>query len=88
MSDVKKVIDEFPFASCRYITHIVSIDKKTVKRILMEDLQMKKVLFRWIPKDLSQDLKNARVEGFKQLLSLLQSYSSAQRMKVATADES
>lgn len=57
VSDMKKVIDKFHFTSCRYIAHIVSIDKKTVKRILMEDLQMKKVLFRWIPKDLSQDLK-------------------------------
>ena len=63
VSDVKKVIDEFPFASCRFIAHIVCIDKKTVKRILIENLQMKKVLFRWVPKDLSQDQKNAKMEG-------------------------
>ena len=54
VSDVKKVIDEFPFY------HMVNIDKKTVKMILVEDLQMKKVLFRWVPKDLSQDQKKCK----------------------------
>lgn len=51
VDEVKKVIDEFPFASCRYIAHIINIDKNTVKRILIEDLHMKKVLFRWVPKN-------------------------------------
>lgn len=88
VNDVKKVIEEFPFSSCRYIAHVVNIDKNTVKRILIEDLHMKKFLFRWVPNELTHSQKVARVEGSKQLLSLLQSYSEPQKKKVITADES
>lgn len=88
VDEVKKVIDEFPFASCRYIAHIINIDKNTVKRILIEDLHMKKVLFRWVPNNLTESQKKMRVELSAQLLSLLNSFSMNQIKKVITADES
>ncbi len=88
VNDVKKIIDEFPYSSCRYISHIVGIDHKTVKRILIEELHMKKLCLHWVPHDLTESQKVARLEISKQLLSLLQSFSENQARKVVTADES
>ena len=88
IDEVKQIIDEFPFATCRYIAHIVNIDKNTVKRILTEDLHMKKLCCHWIPHDLTEIQKEQRVQQSKQLLSILQSLSAKQTMKVITADES
>ena len=88
IDEFKEVIDEYPFASCRYVAHIVNIDKNTVKRILTEDLRMKKLCCHWVPHDLSEIQKAHRVQQSKELLAILQSLSAQQRIKVITADES
>lgn len=75
IKDVKKVIDLFPFASCRYIAHVINIDKNTVKRILIEDLHMKKICSHWVPHNLTQHQKNQRLNDSNNLLSLLNSFS-------------
>lgn len=88
IDEVKKLIDEFPFASCRYIARIAKIDKNTVKRILTEDLNMRKLCCHWVPHDLTEIQKANRVKQSKELLSILQSLTKRQTMKVITADES
>lgn len=88
IDEVKRVIDEFPYSSCRYISHIVGIDKNTVKRILIEDLHMQKICLHWVPHDLTESQKVSRLNVSKELLDILQSLSKNQIKKVVTADES
>ena len=66
----------------------MSIDKNTVKRILTEDLQMKKLCCLWVPHDRTEIQKANRKKQSQELLSILQSLSAKQTMKVITADES
>lgn len=82
--DAKKIIDDFQSASSRYIAHIVGIDKNTVKRILIEDLHMKKVCFHWTPHDLTEAQKVQRVVKSKEFLEQLQSLSEKQKIKEVT----
>lgn len=56
----------------------MGIEKNTFKRILIEDLHLKKLCFLWVPHILTEDQKNKRLEGPKQLLSMLQSFSKSQ----------
>ena len=52
-TDLKKAIQNVllynPYASTKKIAKKVNADTKTVKRVLIEELQMSTVNFKWIP---------------------------------------
>lgn len=62
INEVKRVVDEFPYSSCCYISYVVITDKNTVKRILIEDLHMKKLSLHWVPHDLTFFSKSFKIE--------------------------
>lgn len=46
---IKNYIQDYPKASCLCIALVMRIDKSTVKRILTENLHLKKVHFKLVP---------------------------------------
>ena len=85
---IKDYIEDNPAASCRCIARIMGIDKNTVKRILTENLHLRKVHFKWFPHLLTPIQKAKRLEISKELLKILTSLTPKQKMKLVTLDES
>ena len=52
----------------RSITEQVNIDRETVRKILTEDLDMRKVCAKMVPKELTEEQKQRRVTIFQDLL--------------------
>ena len=82
---IKEILDEDPHISLRKISKIVQLSKITVKKIIIEDLKMRKVTYKWIPHKLTEDQKKARFEKSKELLSILE--NSKQWGNIITGDE-
>jgi len=69
--DVEKLLENDPFLSARSIATELQVDKNTVIKTLKEEMDMRKVCFHWIPKDLNEAQKLKRVECAKQMLEAL-----------------
>jgi hypothetical protein len=69
---VEVFLQKYPFANaCIIATHFLTT-ALTVKEILQRELEMRKLLRRWIPHLLSDFKKVARVEAAKEMLRILQ----------------
>ncbi len=88
IEDIKKLLDEFPFSSARYIAITLDMNKGKVLRILKHELGLTKRYARWVPHFLSDEQKEKRIVYSKSLLKLLQSLQGNQRAAVVTGDES
>ena len=64
---VKEFLEEDPRISVREIADCLKIDHKSVHRILTSDLQLRKVCSVWVPHDLTDDQRQARVKCAKQI---------------------
>ena len=85
---VQNFIEQFPSSSCKYISMMLGMSKTTVKKILTDELHLKKLHFHWVPYALTPQQKVNRVDQSKQLLNALKSLSQFQMTKVITCDES
>ena len=85
---VRICLDEFPFASARFISTQVALSVNTVIRILKQELHLKKRYSRWVPKFLTQSQKAERVKLSKMMLQKLTKLTSNQRQCVVTCGES
>ena len=59
------------FISAREMAEAIGVDKNTVTRVLREELFMTKMNYKWIPHNLSPDLKIKRVATAKRMLEIL-----------------
>jgi histone-lysine N-methyltransferase SETMAR len=84
---VRELIESEGFLSQKQIGHMLGFHHDTVKRILCEDLQMRKVNCKWIPHTLSSSQKAARVQVSKDLLEFLEGTSDRNLCNVYTGDE-
>ena len=78
-------IKQCPYASAREIASTVECDKRTVSKILKNELGMNKVNIRWIPKMLTDHHKLERVRLAKEMLTVLTNQN--QYKLVYTQDE-
>ena len=85
---VQNFVEQFPSSSCQYIAMMLGMSRTTVKKILVNELHLKKLHFHWVPYELTSQQKATRVNKSKELLSILKSLSKSQRTKVITCDES
>lgn len=85
---IKDFIEDNPSASCRCIAKVLLIDKNTVKKIIIEQLHLKRLLIKWVPHQLTNEHKHKRVTFAKALLSKLNHFSEEQLKRVITCDES
>lgn len=84
---IQEVLAYNPYASTKKIAKKVAADPKTVKKVLIEKLQMRKVNFKWIPYTLTLELKAKRVEIAKYLFDFLSNCNDQKLRKVLTQDE-
>jgi len=78
-----------PKSSVRCIADSLQLGKDTVHRILTEELLFRKVCSVWIPHQLTEDNKAARVTCAQSILQLFNRYSEYELLRLfATQDES
>jgi len=84
---VRKILTGDRRLSVRMIAELSDIPKTVVHRILTEDLQMRKVCAKMVPKILTDDMKNTRVQKCQELLERYE-VDPDFLDKVVTGDES
>ena len=70
-----------------YIAETTSINCNTVHRIVSEDLGMRKVSARWVPRMLTEEWKKVRVDVCTDLLSRLQAEPQTFLDRIVIQDE-
>jgi len=61
---VRPIVHENPLLTVRSIAEQVNIDRETVRKILTEDLDMRKVCAKMVPKELTEEEKQRRVFSY------------------------
>jgi len=60
----RQIVRENRWLTVRIITEQVNIDRETVRNILTEDLDMRKVCAKMVPKELNKEQKQRRVFSY------------------------
>ena len=68
IAKIRQIVLENHRLTVRSIAEQVNIDRKTVRKILTEDLDMMKVCAKMVPKDLTEEQKQRRVTICQDLL--------------------
>lgn len=84
---IQDVLAYDPYSSTKKIAKKVGADPKTVKKVLIDKLRMRKVNFKWIPYVLSLEQKAKRIEIAKELFEFLHNCNEKKLRKVLTQDE-
>jgi len=64
IAKVRQIVRKNRRLTVRSITEQVNIDKETVRKILTEDLDMRKVCAKMVPKELTEEQKQRRVFSY------------------------
>ena len=64
IAKVRQIVRENRRLTVRSIADEVNIDRETVRKILIEDLDMGKVCAKMVPKDLNEEQKQRRVFSY------------------------
>ena len=73
--------------SSRNIAEKVGISKTTVKTIIEDRLQLHRINFKWIPHELTPQLRAERVSKAKELLAFMEKAPNAILNHIYTEDE-
>ena len=65
IAKVRHILRENRRLTVRSIAEQVNIDRETVRKILTEDLDMRKVCAKMVPKELTEEQKQRRVFSYK-----------------------
>jgi histone-lysine N-methyltransferase SETMAR len=84
---ITQLLTDDPYFSQKMIATILSISPTTVKKILLEDLSLRKINFKWIPHRLSDDQQQERVRLSTELLQFLEARGPRKMTNVFTRDE-
>ena len=84
---ISNLLEEDPYISTKKLAKKLNVDKKTVKRVLIEELHMVKIYFKWIPYNLTDKIRAKRIEIATQLLNFLSSASEQTLNRIMTQDE-
>lgn len=85
---VQNFVEQFPSSSCLYLSLMLGMSKTTIKKILVNELHLKKLHYRWVPHTLTPAQKQKRNDESIKILTILQSLNKSQMIKVVTCDES
>jgi len=64
IANVRPILRENRRLTVRSIAELVNIDRETVRKILTEDLDMRKVCAKMVPKELTEEQKQRRVFSY------------------------
>jgi len=70
MAKIRQIMRKNCRLTFRSIAEEVDIDRETVRKILTEDLDMRKVCAKMVPKELTEEQKQRRVFATKQITVL------------------
>jgi hypothetical protein len=88
ISRVFDFVSEEPKSSISLIADSLQLSKQTVRRILVDDLLLKKICSVWVPHKLSEDNKLQRVACAQRLINMFASHSQEYLMRLfAVTDE-
>ena len=80
-------MQENPYAQTRELAEHFHVNKATIKKMLIEHLHMTKINCRWIPHQLTDELRQLRVEKAQEMLSFFENASERDLNNVYTEDE-
>lgn len=81
---IQEILDEVPFISTKQLSLALGHHHATVKKVMIEEMGLKKVNFKWIPHKLTERNTDERVCLSHQLLAYLSKY---QHSNIITMDE-
>lgn len=84
---IKDFLDYNLYATTKKISKKVRADPKTVKKVLIEELRMRKVNFKWAPYVLNLQIRAKRIELAANLFEFLDSCNDQKLKKVLTQDK-
>lgn len=84
---IENMLSEDPSISAKTIAEKLNISRATVKTIIVERLHMHKVNFKWVPYELTPQIRKKRVEIAEKLLAFFESASKITLNSVYTEDE-
>jgi hypothetical protein len=84
---VRALIEGEGYLSQKTIAQMLGIHDETVKRILRNDLNTRKVNFKWVPNALDSCQKAVRVQVSRELLDFLESRTDRGLSNLYTGDE-
>jgi len=64
IANARQIVSENPRLTVRSVVEQVNIDRETVRKILTEDLDMRKVCAKIVPKELTEEQKQKRVFSY------------------------
>lgn len=88
VGSVRGILEENPYSSAQAISLALGVSKRTVLKILHDDLGLGFFKLQWVPHTLSQEQRATRVSMAQGLLDELTSLSPTGIAYVMTADES
>ena len=80
-------LKEDPYMSTHQLAEAVGMNKQTVKRVLIDELNMVKINLKWIPHVLTDEIKKKRVAIAKTMLDFLSHASENALNSIYTEDE-
>lgn len=88
LARISTIIEEEPCSSLRYISNALNESESTVYRYLTLYLHKKYMHTKWIPHSLTNPQKKSRVNGAKELLTVLLACQKINWLNIITGDQS
>mgnify|MGYP001073832873 CR=1 FL=1 len=82
------ILNDFPFASAKYISKRLYCSTNTIISNLENNLGYKRFIRRWVPHELTEENKIERVQKSKELLAILLEHQKNNFCTIITLDES
>ena len=87
VNPISNLLEEEPYISTKKLAKKLNIDKKKVKRVLIDELHMVKNFLKWIPYTLTDKIRAKRIEVATQLLDFLSNAPEQTLKRIMTQDE-
>ena len=85
---VQQELEGSPFMSAHALAEELGENRSTIRNVLKNHLGLTKLSLRWVPHELTPELKEKRLHGAKDLLERLSTLGPLQRNHVVTGDQS
>lgn len=84
---VHEILEEDPRISVEELAEVTDLSHGTVQRILYDELHMKSVLAKWVPHELTEEMKKSRVDEARNMLQCFQTNRRSIQHRLVVVDE-
>ena len=71
IDQISHIMEEDPYINTKKLAKKLNVAKQTIKSILIEELHMVKINFKWPPHTLNEKIRKMRIEMAKELQDFL-----------------